>query len=87
MKAETEKLIAALKALKPTSEFSIIGGEYSTIQWDVLDGDAPTEKQIADKIKELDKLESDRESQLIAQREAILDRLGLTAEEAALLLK
>jgi hypothetical protein len=87
MLTTTEKLILAIKSLRPTSEFSIIGGDYSAITWDVLEGDAPTEKEIADEIKSIEKAEGEKELTQAAQRQSILDRLGLTADEAALLLK
>jgi hypothetical protein len=39
-------LLEAIKLLKPNAEFSFQENDYSTIKWDVLDGDAPTQAQI-----------------------------------------
>ena len=39
-------LIKAIKKLKPSSEFSLNNDDYSTIKWDILEGNAPTKKEI-----------------------------------------
>jgi hypothetical protein len=41
-------LLEAIKLLKPNAEFSFQENDYSTVKWDVLDGDAPTQAQIDD---------------------------------------
>ena len=79
-------LVKAIKKLKPTAEFSFTEDDYSTIKWDLLDGDAPTQKEIDDAIKEVKADETAEAKAKATQRQAILDRLGITAEEAALLL-
>jgi hypothetical protein len=79
-------LTKAIKNLRPTAEFSYNDDDYSTIKWDVLDGEAPTQKQIDDEINRIKAAEiTDVEAKATA-RQAVLDRLGLTAEEAQLLL-
>lgn len=79
-------LSKAIFNLRPNAEFSYIEEDYSTIKWDVLDGDAPTQEEINDEIKRIKANEiADAEAKIIA-RQAILDRLGLTEEEAKLLL-
>jgi hypothetical protein len=80
-------LVKAIKKLKPTAEFSFTEDNYATIKWDVLDGEAPTQKEIDAAIKEV-KADEIAEAQAKAtQRQAILDRLGITAEEAQLILR
>jgi len=79
-------LTKAIKSLKPTAEFSFNDNDYSTIKWDVLDGDAPTKKQIDDEIKRLKASEITQVAAKAAQRQAIADRLGLTADELQVLL-
>ena len=86
MITNTEKLILAIKSLRPTSEFSIVGGDYSAITWDVLEGNAPTQKEIEAEIKRMDAAADAQVQYNLSAKQAILDRLGLTAEEAALLL-
>ena len=39
-------LSKAIFKLKPNAEFSLQDNDYSTIKWDVLDGDAPTQAEI-----------------------------------------
>jgi hypothetical protein len=36
------ELSTAIHHLKPTAQFSFTDADYSTIKWDVLDGQAPT---------------------------------------------
>ena len=79
-------LVKAIKLLKPTAEFSYIDDDYSTVKWDVLDGDAPTQKEIDAAIKEVKADEIAVAQAKATQRQAILDRLGITVEEAQLLL-
>lgn len=79
-------LVEAIKLLKPNAEFSITDDNYENIKWDVLDGDAPTQKQIDDAIKAVKAKEvADAKAQADAKA-ALLERLGITEDEAKLLL-
>jgi hypothetical protein len=75
-------LAKAINNLKPSAEFSFTEEDYSTIKWDVLDGTAPTPKEIDDEMKRI----KDAEAAKPAAKAALLERLGITADEAALLL-
>ena len=79
-------LSKAIKKLKPTAEFSFQDEDYSTIKWNVLDGEAPTQKEIDAAIKEVKANEIAEAKTKEAQRQAILDRIGLTADELHLIL-
>ena len=79
-------LIKAIKLLKPTAEFSFTEDDYATIKWDILDGDAPTQKEIDAAIKKFKADEAQAEATKATAKAALLDRLGITAEEAKLLL-
>jgi hypothetical protein len=79
-------LIKAINKLKPNSEFSFQDDDYSTIKWDVLDGDAPTQKEVDAAIKEIKADEAQAEATKATAKAALLSRLGITAEEAVLLL-
>ncbi len=79
-------LVSAIQSLRQGAEFSFTDDDYSTIKWDVLDGDAPTQKEIDDEIKRIKAQEKIEIKAKAEQRQAVLDRLGLTAEEAQLLL-
>ena len=79
-------LIKAIKKLKPSSEFSLNNDDYSTIKWDILEGNAPTKKEIDDVIENIKNNEINEAQAKIIARQAILERLGITEEEAKLLL-
>jgi hypothetical protein len=79
-------LVKAIYKLKPTAEFSFTDEDYSTIQWDLLDGEAPTQKDIDAAVKEIKADEKAEMKTKEIQRQAILDRIGLTADEAKLIL-
>ena len=79
-------LVKAIKKLKPTAEFSFTEDDYATIKWDVLDGEAPTQKEIDAAIKEVKADEAQAEATKATAKAALLSRLGITAEEAVLLL-
>ena len=79
-------LTKAIFNLKPNAEFSYQDDDYSTIKWDVLDGTAPTQKQIDDEIKRIKAAEITDAQVKATAKAALLSKLGITAEEAALLL-
>jgi hypothetical protein len=79
-------LIKAIQSLKPSAEFSFTNDDYSTIKWDVLEGDAPTQSEIDAAIEQVKANEIAEAEAKATARQEILDRLGLTADEAALLL-
>ena len=76
----------AIRKLKPTAEFSCIVGDYSSIKWDILEGDAPTQAEIDAAIEEVKADEIQAEATKAADKAALLERLGITADEAKLLL-
>jgi len=79
-------LLKAIKNLKPTSEFSYQEDDYSTVKWDLLDGDAPTKKQIDDEIKRIKANEITEAEAKTTAKAALLNKLGITEDEAKLLL-
>lgn len=79
-------LIKAINNLRPSAEFTFTDNDYSTIQWHVLDGTAPTKKQIEDEIAKIKAAELAEEAAKIAAANsaiAKLEALGLTAQEIA----
>jgi hypothetical protein len=79
-------LFKAIRRLKPNSEFSFTDDDYSTIRWDVLEGEAPTQDEIDDAIEQV-KADEVTEAQAKAQsKAALLAQLGITEEQAKLLL-
>ena len=79
-------LAKAINKLKSGAEFSFTDNDYSTIKWDVLEGNAPTQDEIDVEINRIKATEVTDAQAKAAQRQALLTRLGITAEEAQLLL-
>jgi hypothetical protein len=79
-------LIKAIQKLRPGSEFSFEESDYSTIKWDVLEGDAPTKKEVDAAILEIKAQEIEEAKTRATRKAALLDKLGITEEEAKLLL-
>jgi hypothetical protein len=76
----------AILKLKPNSQFVYYGSDYSTIKWDVLDGDAPTQAEIDVAIEQVRADEIAEAEAKATAKVALLSKLGITAEEAQLLL-
>ena len=79
-------LALAIFKLQPNSQFSFENNDYSTIKWDVLDGDAPTQAEIDVAIEQVKADEITEAQTKATAKAALLTRLGITAEEAVLLL-
>ena len=79
-------LVKAIRQFKPTAEFSFTDDDYSTIKWDVLEGTAPTLDEINSAIEKIKIEEAQFEANRVATRQALLERLGITSDEAKLLL-
>ena len=79
-------LVKAIRKLKPNSEFVFSRDDYSTIKWDVLEGNAPTQAEIDAAIEQV-KADEIAEAETKAQaKAALLAQLGITEEQAKLLL-
>jgi hypothetical protein len=77
-------LSKAILKLRPNSQFTYSNRDYSTIQWSVLEGDAPTQKEIDDAIKQVKAEEKTAEANKAKAKEtaqAKLAALGLTIED------
>jgi hypothetical protein len=79
-------LTKAIKFLRPTAEFSFQENDYSTIKWDVLEGEAPTLLELEDAHLQVKAAEQEAKAEAEAKRQALLDKLGITEEEARILL-
>jgi hypothetical protein len=79
-------LHTAIQALRPSKEFTMYGDDPSTIVWNDEDVITPTDKEIKDKYAELLAAEQKAEADKVAQRSAILEKLGLSEEEIKVLL-
>ena len=77
-------LSKAIKSLKPNAEFSFSDDDYSTIKWDVLDGEAPTQADIDEAIEQVKTDEARAvidQANAKAAAQAKLAALGLTVED------
>ena len=82
-------LSAAIFLLRPTAEFSFTDNDYSTIKWNKLDGDEPTQSEITAAIKVVKANEAKAEADKVKAKtsaQAKLAALGLTEEEVASIL-
>jgi len=79
-------LVEAIQSLKPNSEFHLTNDDYSTIEWDVLEGTAPTQAEVDAEIAKIKANVLAAVADKAAAKSALLARLGLTEEEALLLL-
>lgn len=74
-----------LEMLIPTGGWVIVGDDFDSIRYDK--GVQPiTKKQFDDGFKNYDAWKQAREDEMKAKKQALLDRLGITAEEASILL-
>jgi len=80
-------LSQAIRKLRPNSEFAFKEEDYSTIEWHILEGAAPTQGEIDAAIKKIKADEIVEATEKAAAKAALLERLGITADEAALLLQ
>lgn len=79
-------LIKAIRKLRPNSEFSFTDNDYSTIKWDSLEGNAPTQAEINAAIEQIKAEEITAEAAKAQAKAALLAQLGITEEQAKLLL-
>ena len=81
---KTNYLVEALLRLRPNSSFAFDNNDYSTIEWGILEGEAPTQKEIDDAIKAIkaeEKAEAKIKEEAKASAQAKLAALGLTVED------
>lgn len=79
-------LVKAIFNLKPGSEFKLENDDYSTIEWIVIDGTAPTKQEVdAEIIRLIEQDEIEKNNKAVAKA-ALLTQLGITEEQAKLLL-
>lgn len=76
----------AIQSLHPEAEYTFNDADYSTVNWIKLEGKAPTKAEIEAEIKRIKSQLAIQDAEREEKRQAILDRLGITEEEAKLLL-
>lgn len=76
----------AIHKLKPNSSWRFENYDYSTIEWFELEGTAPTQSEIDAAIEQIKAEEAQAEITRVQAKADLLARLGITADEARLLL-
>ena len=74
-----------LSMLCPAGGWIIVGDDFDGITW-VDDRPRCTKKEFEDGFKTVNAFMAQQESERNAQKQSILDKLGITAEEAAIVL-
>lgn len=80
-----EEIRLALLNLVPAAKYNLSGDDYSDIEW-LSDFEAPTILEIEKEIQALPKKKAAELAAKETAKAALLSKLGITAEEAALLL-
>jgi hypothetical protein len=84
MKTDSQLLVAAIRLLKPNSEFVIRDNDYSTIEWHILEGEAPSQAEIDEAIEQVKADDAQAELDKAVKKataEAKLAALGLDADD------
>ena len=79
-------LTKAIRKLRPTAQFSFTDDDYATVKWHSLEGNAPTQAEIDAAIEQIKADEITTKAQAESAKAALLAKLGITADEAKLLL-
>jgi hypothetical protein len=80
------KTAQAISALTNHAEWTWTGDDYSDINWVKIDSKIPTKAEIENKIKAMEIDAINNANARAESKTLLLQRLGITAEEAALLL-
>jgi hypothetical protein len=81
-----QDIVFAIKYLLPDAEFSFTDNDLDSIIWKHPKTGYPTKEQIIAAIEPAKADMATREATKADQKAALLERLGITADEAALLL-
>jgi hypothetical protein len=73
-----------LLMLRPNGGWIISGDDFDSIQW--IHIEPITKKQFEDGFNQVEAFKAQQATEAEAKKQALLDRLGITAEEARLLL-
>ena len=86
MMEQSTLISRAIQNLRPQSEFSFNDEDISSIEWVKLDGKAPTEAEINAEIEKVKASDLAKEAERLAKKAELLAKLGITEDEARLLL-
>jgi parvulin-like peptidyl-prolyl isomerase len=76
----------AINELKPEAKFYFMNNDYSTIVWEVLEGEPPSWEEVQTAHIALKEKANEKAIKAAEAKSALLNKLGITEEEAKLLL-
>ncbi len=76
----------AIQTLRPGAEFTYNDADFSSLNWMSKDIEPPTKAEVEAQIVKLKAKFENEKAEREAKRKTLLDRLGITEEEAKLLL-
>ena len=79
-----DEIVKALNSLVPNARWQLTGNNYDDINW--IEGNKPTLEQLENELRILPIKKAQAEAAAKAQKQAILDRLGLTEDELRIVL-
>lgn len=80
------EIVEAIKFLTPEAQWQLEGDDLANLVWLDETVSKPDDQVILDTVKNLPKLKGDAEKAKETAREALLNKLGITVDEAKLLL-
>lgn len=83
---ESTIIVKAIKELSPDAEFSFSENDLSTLEWHNPKAKRPTDAEILAHCQVIIANLEKEATTKAAEKAALLDRLGITSEEASLLL-
>lgn len=83
---ENRDIVKVLSILTPSAEWSLIGDNYDDIQWLSESIAKPTKAKVVQKHEEIINNAEDDQRKLSEAKAALLAQLGITEEQAKLLL-
>ena len=83
---KSQKITNALLFLRPNAQFVLRGDDYANIEWLDNEQTKPTLAEVEAKILELPQIQAKAKAKKATARQALLAQLGITEEQAKLLL-
>ena len=80
------KLAEAINLYNPSAQWTLLGNDYETLDWHSVDIAKPTKAELENLLLEVEAVKAQQEADNSTAKAALLARLGITAEEAVLLL-
>jgi len=80
------KLAEAINLYNPNAQWTLLGDDYDTLDWHSVDIAKPTKAELEDLLLEVEAVKAQQDAQAAADKAALLTKLGITADEAKLLL-